>query len=136
MAYKLSGILRSKGNLPGKAFRVTFHLLDENGVPSETPDPLLTVTADDKGYWEQTIVDDSKRYEVREQVGEAANRITPLESREFQNLLVRNTLQLAQTKTPTSATATGSVGEICWDASYIYVAVGANTWKRAALNTW
>jgi hypothetical protein len=92
MAYKLSGILRNLGNLPGKAFRTTFHLLDANGVPAESPDTSLTATTDDKGYWEQTISDDSKRYEVREMVGEAANRITPLESREFQNLLVRDNL--------------------------------------------
>jgi hypothetical protein len=92
MAYKLSGILRNLGNLPGKAFRTTFHLLDANGVPAESPDASLTVTTDDKGYWEQAISDESKRYEVREHVGEAPKRITPLESREYQNLLVRDNL--------------------------------------------
>ena len=30
----------------------------------------------------------------------------------------------------------GSPGEICWDASYIYVCTAANTWKRATLNTY
>lgn len=39
-------------------------------------------------------------------------------------------------KTPTSASDTGTAGEICWDNSYIYVAVGTNTWKRAALSSW
>ena len=37
---------------------------------------------------------------------------------------------------PTSATATGVVGEIRIDASYIYVCTATNVWKRSALTTW
>ena len=40
------------------------------------------------------------------------------------------------TATPASAAATGTEGDIAWDSDYIYVAVGTNTWKRAALSTW
>lgn len=40
------------------------------------------------------------------------------------------------TKTPASAAATGTTGEICWDSSYIYICTATNTWKRAALATW
>ena len=40
------------------------------------------------------------------------------------------------TETPASATATGTAGQIAWDADYFYVAVETNTWKRAALSTW
>jgi hypothetical protein len=32
-----------------------------------------------------------------------------------------------------ASNATGSVGEICWDATYIYVCTATNTWKRVAL---
>lgn len=39
-------------------------------------------------------------------------------------------------KTPTSATAAGFGGEICWDQNYIYVCVANNQWKRSALSTW
>lgn len=39
-------------------------------------------------------------------------------------------------KTPASATAAGSPGEVCWDTDFVYVCVGTNTWKRAALATW
>ena len=39
-------------------------------------------------------------------------------------------------KTPASASAAGNAGEICWDASYIYVCTATNTWCRAALTTW
>jgi len=37
---------------------------------------------------------------------------------------------------PASATATGSPGQVAYDASYIYVCVAANTWVRAPLTTW
>jgi hypothetical protein len=39
-------------------------------------------------------------------------------------------------KTPASASDTGTVGTICWDASYIYVCTATNTWKRTAIATW
>lgn len=45
-------------------------------------------------------------------------------------------INIATAKTPASATATGSTGDICWSSGYIYVCVAANTWKRAALSTW
>lgn len=40
------------------------------------------------------------------------------------------------TKTPASASAAGVAGTIAWDASYIYVCIATNTWKRAAIATW
>ena len=40
------------------------------------------------------------------------------------------------THTPASASATGTAGEIAWDANYIYVCTATDTWKRAALSTW
>ena len=49
------------------------------------------------------------------------------------NLTINSVFTAPQTtKTGTSA---GNPGEICWDASYIYVCTAANTWKRAALST-
>lgn len=36
------------------------------------------------------------------------------------------------TKTGTSS---GTVGDICWDSSYIYVCTGTNVWKRVALSS-
>jgi hypothetical protein len=32
-----------------------------------------------------------------------------------------------------TSSATGSVGQICWDSNYIYVCTATNTWKRVAL---
>jgi len=40
------------------------------------------------------------------------------------------------TKTPSSASDTGTTGTITWDASYVYVCTATNTWKRVAIATW
>jgi hypothetical protein len=47
-----------------------------------------------------------------------------------------DTVRVRTARTPASATATGATGEICWDASYIYVCTATNTWKRTAITTW
>ncbi len=47
-----------------------------------------------------------------------------------------DTIQLTTARTPASASATGNVGEICWDASYLYVCTATNTWKRSLISTW
>jgi hypothetical protein len=45
-------------------------------------------------------------------------------------------IRVATAKTPASATAAGTAGEVCWDTNYIYVCTATNTWKRAAIATW
>ena len=47
-----------------------------------------------------------------------------------------NTINLPNTRTPASAAAPGTKGDICWDTSYIYVCVATDTWKRVAIATW
>ena len=37
---------------------------------------------------------------------------------------------------PASATASGTAGQIAYDADFFYVCVATNTWKRAALSSW
>jgi len=37
---------------------------------------------------------------------------------------------------PTSATATGTAGQVAYDGSYLYVASASNTWVRTSLATW
>jgi hypothetical protein len=39
-------------------------------------------------------------------------------------------------KTPASATDTGVVGEIAWDADYFYVCIATNTWRRIQHQSW
>jgi hypothetical protein len=45
-------------------------------------------------------------------------------------------VRIKNSKTPASATATGTAGDICWDTDYVYVCVATNTWKRSPLTTW
>jgi hypothetical protein len=47
-----------------------------------------------------------------------------------------NTINVPVSRTITLSGAAGTTGDICWDASYIYVCVAANTWKRVAISTW
>ena len=42
----------------------------------------------------------------------------------------------AQGTAPATSGATGTAGDIRYDADYIYVCTAANTWKRAAIATW
>ena len=51
------------------------------------------------------------------------------------NLAVTGDTVIA-TETPASASATGTAGQIAWDASYIYICTATNTWKRVAIATW
>ena len=37
---------------------------------------------------------------------------------------------------PSTASSTGSAGDIRYDSGYVYICVATNTWKRAALTTW
>jgi len=47
-----------------------------------------------------------------------------------------DTVRLRTARTPASATATGTAGEICWDANYIYVCTATDTWRRTTLSSW
>ena len=43
---------------------------------------------------------------------------------------------IADVTAPTSATSTGTAGQIATDAKYIYVCTATNTWKRVAIASW
>jgi len=47
-----------------------------------------------------------------------------------------DSIRLRQSKTPSSSSATGTAGQIAWDANYLYVCVATDTWKRVAIGTW
>lgn len=53
-----------------------------------------------------------------------------------QKLTINGLLNQSVSKTPASAIAAGTAGDICWDASYIYVCVATDTWKRVGIATW
>lgn len=43
---------------------------------------------------------------------------------------------LTWSSVPSSATATGTAGQIAYDGSYFYLATASSTWVRAAMSTW
>lgn len=45
-------------------------------------------------------------------------------------------IRIPTASAPSSATAGGTIGTICWDTAYIYVCTATNTWKRVALSAW
>jgi len=45
-------------------------------------------------------------------------------------------LSLLTSKTPASAGAAGTAGDICWDAGFLYVCTATDTWKKIAIATW
>lgn len=47
-----------------------------------------------------------------------------------------DTIRVRTSKTPSSASDTGTQGQIAWDSNYIYVCTATNTWVRSALSTW
>lgn len=50
--------------------------------------------------------------------------------------IVGDTMNIATSKTPASAGAACTQGDIVWDTNFIYVCVATNTWKRSAIATW
>ena len=44
--------------------------------------------------------------------------------------------RIASSSAPSSATDTGTPGDIRYDSNYVYICISNNTWKRAALATW
>jgi hypothetical protein len=47
-----------------------------------------------------------------------------------------DSIVITGTKTPASATDTGTKGTVCWDENYVYVCIDTDTWKRIAIATW
>ncbi len=45
-----------------------------------------------------------------------------------------NSMIIKNNKTPSNSLDTGTKGQICWDANYLYICVNTNTWKRVKLS--
>lgn len=50
--------------------------------------------------------------------------------------LIVNNLRLESPTVPSSASDTGTAGDIAWDSAYIYICTATDTWKRVAISTW
>ena len=53
-----------------------------------------------------------------------------------QSVFSGDSITIETTKTPATASATGTTGQIAWDANYIYVCIATDTWKRSAISSW
>ena len=50
--------------------------------------------------------------------------------------LIVNSTNSAASYTPSSASDTGTAGDIAYDSNFVYICVATNTWERSALSTW
>ena len=70
----------------------------------------------------------------------AADATTPesLEIHADQDLYLRpdNYVIINGAAAPATASSSGNMGSIAWDANYFYVCIEDDVWKRAALSTW
>ena len=55
---------------------------------------------------------------------------------EVEIITLGDTIRIETQKTPASATAIGTKGDIVHDTNYIYVCTATDTWKRTAISTW
>lgn len=68
--------------------------------------------------------------------GDALDSLTPADGSVTTSKLASGLSINLASSTPASASATGTTGQITWDANYIYVCTATNTWKRVAIATW
>ncbi len=57
-------------------------------------------------------------------------------SRLNQLVVANNSFIISTAKTPSSASDTGTLGQIAWDTGFIYICTATNTWERVAIATW
>ena len=43
-----------------------------------------------------------------------------------------STINIATPNTPATSSSAGTLGDICYDANYMYICTASNTWKRLA----
>jgi len=52
------------------------------------------------------------------------------------NFKTSGSFHLTTAKTPSSASDSGTTGQIAWDTSYIYVCTATDRWERVAIASW
>jgi hypothetical protein len=122
------------GIVPGAFFLFT---TDAAGVSRERFTLLPTITSvnqdqQDVNFRVKGVTDDALLFvnANTERVGIGTN--APASKLD----VASDSIRIQTAKTPTTSGATGTQGQIAWDASYVYVCTATNTWKRAALATW
>ncbi len=86
--------------------------------------------------WSQRIQDPSGDYEIRSTIDAGTTVKLALSLAHATGDASFGGDVSVPTKTPASASATGTTGTISWDADYIYICTATDTWKRVAIATW
>lgn len=50
--------------------------------------------------------------------------------------ITTSSLAVANSSIPATIDSVGSPGEIRWNETHVYICIGTNAWRRAALSTW
>jgi hypothetical protein len=107
-----------------------------NSVIADSGTGKLLLFANDGLFLQSSVTE----YYVKCNSGAAVeiyhNNVKKLETTTSGITVSGSNINLSTSNTPASATATGTSGDIRWDADYIYVCVATNTWKRSAISTW
>jgi hypothetical protein len=112
-----------------------------NTTKTNTPDPsnLVGNIAGSGGYWAiRTATDNSFNIDTYNS-GSALNAVKVEQDGivTLANRIKSTQYRLSALNTaPSSASDTGTLGEIRIDANYIYICTSTNTWKRVAIATW
>lgn len=106
-----------------------------SGFPSDSI-PLFLWRASSDGQWDASGTD-ARAFLGREALLTGLGLLqTTSSSAGAMVLEIDPTVVATQTSAPASATATCSRGQLGVDADYLYVCVGADTWKRVSLSAW
>lgn len=133
----LGGILVTGGNIPGIRFNDTSDGSSYSAIFGQNGG-ALELGADESNTAANTYL--SFRVDAAERARiDSSGRLLVGTSFDSGGALFQvngDRIRVGTAKTPASASDTGTAGEICWDASYIYVCTATNTWKRTAIATW
>ena len=112
-----------------------FYLAGANSVGITTNGTLAATISDASSTLFKVL---SSGGDAMLEVNETTTNLLQVWSGETLRFQVNSTtgINIGPTGTPASATATGEVGQVEWDSSYIYMCVATNTWKRVAVATW
>ncbi len=64
---------------------------------------------------------------------EVVNKILRTSASKYKHIFYGDLLNISTAKTPASAAATGTAGDIAWDTGFLYICTATNTWKRIPL---
>lgn len=111
----------------GGAFNQGANLQLKGGANALANDVLLRSGTDSVYFWDDSA--DAHYWYAAAGTARATLTATSL-SLNHDNIIIQTS------KTPASASATGTQGMIAWDTDYLYVCVATDTWKRVAIATW